>query len=55
MREFNITVMSDCCAARSVREHNEAIKHIREMAGARVVTLSSLRLRTNKGGHGRAH
>jgi hypothetical protein len=24
------------------------------MAGARVVTLSSLRLRTNKGGHGRA-
>jgi nicotinamidase-related amidase len=55
MREFKVTVVSDCCAARSVREHNEAIKHIREMAGARVVTLSSLRLRTNKGGHGRAH
>ena len=55
MREFKVTVVSDCCAARSAREHNEAIENIREMAGARVVTLSSLRLRTNKGGHGRAH
>jgi isochorismate hydrolase len=54
MREFKVTVVSDCCAARSAREHNEAIETIREMAGARVVTLSSLRLRTNKGGHGRA-
>jgi nicotinamidase-related amidase len=45
---------SDCCAARSAREHNEAIGNIREMASARVITLSLLRLRTNKGGYGRA-
>jgi nicotinamidase-related amidase len=55
MREFKVTVVSDCCAARSAREHNEAIANIREMADARIVTLSSLRLRTSKGGHGRAH
>ncbi len=54
MREFKVTVVSDCCAARSAREHNEAIENIREMADARIVTLSSLRLRTSKGGHGRA-
>ena len=55
MREFKVTVVSDCCAARSAREHNEAIENIREMADARVVTLSSLRFRTSKAGHGRAH
>jgi nicotinamidase-related amidase len=53
MRDFNVTVVADCCVARSAREHNEAIENIRAMAGARVVTLSSLRLATNKGGHGR--
>jgi nicotinamidase-related amidase len=51
MREFKITVVTDCCAARSAREHNEAIENIREMASAQVVTLSSLRLRTNTRGH----
>ena len=55
MREFKVTIVSDCCAARSAREHNEAIENVREMADARVVTLSALRLRTSKGGHGRAH
>jgi len=55
MREFKVTVVSDCCAARSAREHNEAIENIREMADARIVTLSSLRLRASKGGHGRTH
>jgi nicotinamidase-related amidase len=55
MRDFKVTVVADCCAARSGREHNEAIDNIRTMAGARVVTLSSLRFGTNKGGHGRAH
>jgi nicotinamidase-related amidase len=54
MRDFKVTVLADCCAARSTLEHNGAIENIREMAGARVVTLSSLRLKTNKGGHGRA-
>jgi nicotinamidase-related amidase len=55
MRDFSVTVVADCCAARSAREHDEAIENIREMASARVVKLSSLRIRTNKGGHGRAH
>jgi nicotinamidase-related amidase len=55
MRDFKVTVVADCCAARSAREHHEAIENIREMAGARVVSLSSLRIRTDKGGHGRAH
>lgn len=55
MRDFRVTVVSDCCVARSAREHKEAIENIRDMAGARVVTLSSLRLKTNKAGHGRAH
>jgi nicotinamidase-related amidase len=54
MRDFKVTVVSDCCAARSAREHNEAIENTGETAGTRVVTLSSLRLRTNKGGHGTA-
>jgi nicotinamidase-related amidase len=53
MRDFKVTVVSDCCVARSRREHNEAIKNIREMAGARVVTLASLHLKKNKSRHGR--
>jgi len=55
MRDFKITVVADCCAARSSREHNEAIDNMREMAGARVVTLSSLRFKTTKAGHGKSH
>jgi nicotinamidase-related amidase len=55
MRDFKITVVADCCAARSAREHNEAIDNMREMAGARVVSLSSLRFRTTKAGHGKSH
>jgi nicotinamidase-related amidase len=55
MRDFKITVVADCCAARSAREHNEAIDNMREMAGARVVTLSSLRFKTTKAGHGKSH
>jgi nicotinamidase-related amidase len=44
MRDFKVTVVSDCCAARTSREHNQAIENIREMADARVVTSASLRL-----------
>jgi nicotinamidase-related amidase len=45
MRDFDVTVVSDCCAARTTREHKQAIENIREMAGARIVTLASLRLK----------
>ena len=48
MRDFQVIVVSDCCAARSAREHKEAIENMREMASAKVVTLSSLRLGRKK-------
>jgi nicotinamidase-related amidase len=54
MRDFRVTVVSDCCAARTAREHKEAIENIREMAGARVVKLEVLRLNHLKGRHGKA-
>jgi nicotinamidase-related amidase len=48
MRDFEVTVVSDCCAARSRLEHEEAIGNIRDMARARVVTLRTLRFRPSK-------
>jgi nicotinamidase-related amidase len=54
MRDFKVTVVSDCCAARTAREHKEAIENMREMAGARVMTLGSLRLNHLKGQNGKA-
>ena len=54
MRDFQVTVVSDCCAARSRREHKEALANMREMASAKVVTLSSLRLASDKVRHGKA-
>ena len=45
MRDLEVTVISDCCVARTDREHREALQNIREMANARVVTSTSLRLR----------
>jgi nicotinamidase-related amidase len=53
MRDFKVTVVSDCCAARTTREHKEAIDNIREMANARVVTVESLRVNQLKGEHGK--
>jgi nicotinamidase-related amidase len=44
MREYKIAVPPDCCAARSRREHNQAIEHIQAMADAEVVDSRSLRL-----------
>jgi nicotinamidase-related amidase len=51
MRDFKVTVVSDCCAARTAREHKNAIENIREMADARIVTLQSLRFSNFRGGH----
>lgn len=56
VREFKITVVSDCCAARSNGEHKRALDHIRDMTDARVITLASLsfaRPRNAGGGHAR--
>lgn len=48
MRDFGIVVPPDCCAARTAREHKQAIRHIAAMADARVVASSSLRLEKSR-------
>ena len=44
MRDFRLFVPSDCSAARTRREHEQAIKHIKSMADANVMASTSLRL-----------
>jgi nicotinamidase-related amidase len=44
MRDIKIIVPPDCCAARTAREHKQALQHIGAMADAKVVKSSSLRL-----------
>jgi nicotinamidase-related amidase len=44
MRDYKIIVADDCCAARSKREHSQALEHIRAMADARVISSAALRL-----------
>jgi nicotinamidase-related amidase len=43
MRDYSVTVLSDGCAARTLKEHNEAIAHIRDMVDARIESAQSLR------------
>lgn len=44
MRNFDLYVPADCSAARSRREHNQAIDHIKEMTCASVTLSPRLRL-----------
>jgi nicotinamidase-related amidase len=44
MRDFELYVPSDCSAARSMKEHKQAIDHIRQMTDAKVTPSGSLRL-----------
>jgi nicotinamidase-related amidase len=44
MRNFSLHVPADCSAARTRREHEQAIEHVREMTDASVVVSSSLRV-----------
>src|SRR5207302_1061047 len=54
MREFRLYVPSDCCAARTDREHRQAIEHIKDMADAKVTVSTSLRVAgLRKGGRTR--
>ena len=46
MRDLAITVASDCCAARSMREHEQALKHINEMNIGKVIRSTSIRFDT---------
>ena len=50
MRNFSLYVPSDCSAARTRREHEQAIEHIKEMTGASVVASPSLRVGQLRGG-----
>jgi nicotinamidase-related amidase len=43
MRSFKVTVVSDCCAASSKKEHDEALSNMKAMANARVLTSSAVR------------
>jgi nicotinamidase-related amidase len=60
MRDFKIIVPSDCCAARSTREHRQAVDHIRAIDAAKVLSSRSLRLaklrpeKSQRNGHERA-
>jgi nicotinamidase-related amidase len=42
MRNFEILVASDCCAARSKREHKQALEHMKVTVGARILQSSSI-------------
>ena len=44
MREFKLFVPPDCSAARTTKEHRQAIEHIRMMTDAKVTPSGSLRL-----------
>ena len=44
MREFELYVPSDCSAARTTKEHQQAIEHIRTMIHAGVSPSASVRL-----------
>jgi nicotinamidase-related amidase len=48
MRDFRLFVPSDCSAARTRREHQQAIQHVKGMADASVMVSASLRLRELK-------
>lgn len=42
MRDFKVTIAADCCAAATVRLHNQALEHMKVTTGARIVQSDSL-------------
>jgi nicotinamidase-related amidase len=42
MRDYDVTVVSDCCAARTAKEHKQAIEHIRTTVEAHVLASRHL-------------
>ena len=44
MRDFRLFVPRDCCAARTRREHQQAIEHIKTMGNTSVLESTTLRL-----------
>jgi nicotinamidase-related amidase len=43
MRDLQVTVAGDCCAASSARLHTRALEHMKATAGARIVRSDSLK------------
>ena len=43
MRNIRLFVPGDCCAARSRREHEQALQHIKGIGSARIMTSATLR------------
>jgi len=55
MRDYEVIVVEDCCAARTAGEHARAIEHIRSMADARILTARGVRFdRLKRATHSRA-
>ena len=52
MRDLDVFVPSDCCAARSIREHRHALEHIEEMANGKVLESSRISLSRFRPGKG---
>jgi nicotinamidase-related amidase len=48
MRDLAVTVVENCCAARSSREHRQAIDHLKGMEDVRVLSSASLRFGTKR-------
>jgi nicotinamidase-related amidase len=46
MRDLKVTVLSDCCAARTLGDHKKAIANIEQIADARVLKLAGVRLKS---------
>ena len=44
MRDFEIVVVSDCCASPKARDHRTALRHMEQAAGARVLESRLIRL-----------
>jgi len=44
MREYGIVVAADCCAARTPREHRQALEHIGAIDDAKVLSSNKIRL-----------
>ena len=55
MRDFRLAVPSDCSAARTRREHLQAIQHIKAMTDAKVISSGSLRLEELRKAPARRH
>jgi len=45
MHEYRVTVLSDCCAAESDHDHNEALSQLKRFCGAKVCTADEMKLK----------